>query len=912
MQRFDPEGSSSGKHTITKQTEQQNAHYQFIYSIYDLEVIAIKIGQNHNQLILCTVYIPPNPGDVYLNSLLSYLTHLVTTHEKIVITGDFNFPDINWSSLTGLCSSSNIFCDFIFNHNLTQLVENPTHNRGNVLDLVLTSNADDVYDLCVIRPNQSLPLSDHYMISFKIALSPSHMYAKIPKESHSCCYVFDFPKADIEGIICYLSDSDFSSCFQSNDVEFVWSSIKQLIFNAMHLFIPKVRLKSHQSPKWFTPQIRHHINCLRSMRRRYKSNPTTHLQDQINLAQCNLQEEINSAKSAYETSLIYQFADTNNSKIYKYINSITGQSSIPPTVTLGLCSASSNSEKASLFNSYFHSVFSQSSFEIPSLASLSTSVSTLSEVTISSSEVFEVLSALDTSKAMGVNGIGPLILKKCAHVLFEPIHHLFSLSLSHQSIPVEWRTHFITPIHKSGTRSLVNNYRPISLLCIISKVLERIIYNHITVFVTGSLSSIQFGFLKNRSTVKQLLIFLNSVHQSLNNKVQTDVIYLDFSKAFDSVPHNELLVKLWQIGIRGKLWLWFKSYLSSRRQCVHINNFRSSLLPVISGVPQGSILGPLLFLIYVNDLPLSINSSSLLLFADDTKCLKSIDCLHDCDLLQNDLSLLSDWSLKWKLLFNVSKCVNLTFSLSHDPIVHPYFINDKEILSKDCHKDLGVFIAGDLSWSVHYDHICSRAYKMLGLLRRVFCRANTIIAKKHLFNVLVKSQISYCSEIWRPHLLKDIQTLENIQRRATKFILSDFSSDYKSRLLSLNMLPLMMQFELSDIMFFIKSLKEPSDSFDILKYVTFCSGRTRSATFLKLKLPSVRTNLERHFYFNRLPRLWNSSPPISTVNSLYRIKSDLRKFLWSHFVTNFDPARPCSFHLVCPCSRCSHLPVTQF
>ena len=154
------------------------------------------------------------------------------------------------------------------------------------------------------------------------------------------------------------------------------------------------------------------------------------------------------------------------------------------------------------------------------------------------------------------------------------------------------------------------------------------------------------------------------------------------------------------------------------------------------------------------------------------------DVLLSGDLLQNDLSLLSDWSLKWKLLFNVSKCVNLTFSLSHDPNVHPYFVNDKEILSKDCHKDPGVFIAGDLSWSVHYDHICSRAYKMLGLLRRVFCRANTIIAKKHLFNVLVKSQISYCSEIWHPYLLKDIQTLENIQRRATKFILSDFSSDY--------------------------------------------------------------------------------------------------------------------------------------
>ena len=223
---------------------------------------------------------------------------------------------------------------------------------------------------------------------------------------------------------------------------------------------------------------------------------------------------------------------------------------------------------------------------------------------------------------MGIDGIPPKLLRNCALALLIPIHHLFSTSLEKHVIPHEWKCHSITPIHKSGDKSQVTNYRPISLLCTISKLLERLVYDHLNKFIVHNniISSSQFGFRQSHSTNQQLLLFLHRVHQSLNNKANCDVIYLDFRKAFDSVPHNELLMKLWTIGISGNCWYWIQEYLYGRTQQVSINGCLSSSLPVISGVPQGSILGPLLFLLYVNDLPKQVTYSTPYLFADDTKC----------------------------------------------------------------------------------------------------------------------------------------------------------------------------------------------------------------------------------------------------------------------------------------------------
>ena len=278
--------------------------------------------------------------------------------------------------------------------------------------------------------------------------------------------------------------------------------------------------------------------------------------------------------------------------------------------------------------------------------------------------------------------------------------------------------------------------------------------------------------------------------------------------------------------------------------------------------------------------------------------------------LQDDLVRLLDWSNKWKLHFNISKCALVHFSYG-TPIspASSYCMGDQDIVALDCLRDLGVLISDDLSWSAHYDLLCSRAYKILGLLRRVFNNVFAIAAKKHLYISLVRSQLTYCSVVWRPHLIKDITTLEKIQHRASKYILSDFSSDYKSRLTSINMLPLMMQLELYDILLFIKSLKYPLESFNILDFVSFCSGSSRSAAHLKLQLSPANhsTNRIRHFYFSRLPRLWNYLPTINLEKSVMSIKSDITAFFWSRFQQTFDPSRPCTYHAVCPCARCSSL-----
>ena len=358
-------------------------------------------------------------------------------------------------------------------------------------------------------------------------------------------------------------------------------------------------------------------------------------------------------------------------------------------------SAKNDYDKAKLFNKYFHSIFTQSSFTLPPISEIPSVVSLISDIFIPESDVFSELSLLDTSKTMGIDNMGPKILKFCAPALYLPIHHLFPLSLSSQRLPTEWCTHSITPIFKFGYRASTKNYRPISFLCTISQVLERIIYSKIIPVVFPKFSPYQFGFTKNRSTVHQLLIFLNHVLDSFEIKAQRDVIYLDFKKAFDSVPHNELLLKLWNIGITR---LWFKAYLTSRNQVVSVNKAFSDSLPVLSGVHQSSILGLLLFLIFINDLHQSNRCSSLLLFADDAKCFRMIQ-------LQSDLSRLSNWSNHWKLSFNELKCTLIHFSANSPEFIENFTLNQHQFSVSNSCKVLGVILTSNLDFSDHYTYI---------------------------------------------------------------------------------------------------------------------------------------------------------------------------------------------------------------
>ena len=249
----------------------------------------------------------------------------------------------------------------------------------------------------------------------------------------------------------------------------------------------------------------------------------------------------------------------------------------------------------------------------------------------------------------------------------------------------------------------------------------------------------------------KLLVFLSNV---FTVHYQLDTIYLDISKAFDSICHTYLLQKLSVYNISGNLWLWFKNYLTNRIQFVSINNSYSHLLPVLSGVPQGSILGPLLFILYMNDLPDAIHWSRALLFADDTKCFKYIKSPDDEQFLQNDLQNLASWGVTSHLSFNPSKSIHMSFNQN---ISTSYNIRGNPINTTHSHRDLGVIISDNLNWNIHHDTILAKAYRTLGLVRRTFSSIIPTSAKVKLYTSLVRSQVLYCSPVWRPHLIKDIR-----------------------------------------------------------------------------------------------------------------------------------------------------------
>ena len=379
---------------------------------------------------------------------------------------------------------------------------------------------------------------------------------------------------------------------------------------------------------------------------------------------------------------------------------------------------------------------------------------------------------------MGGDGIPPVVVKHASLAIFEPVHHLFTLCLSQSYLPVEWRNHHITPIPKSGDKSVVSNYRPISLLSCISKVLEKLVYDRVYDFIIQSISISQFGFVRNRSSLQQLLLYSEYLHAAHDRHVQVDALYLDIRKAFDIVPHDRLLQKLRSIGIAGPLWDFFEAYLSSRRHCVVVDGFCFDFLPVTSGVPQGSILGPLLFIVYINDLSLVPISSRSYFYADDTKLCTRVSYSAS---LQADLDHVCQWSDQHQLSFNVAKCSLLHFQNASSSVLSSYTLNGIDIPSSTHCRDLGVNFSTDLSWSLHYKVISQRAYGKLSLLRRTFSSSIPVKVKKLLYLSLVRPHLTYCSPVWRrPHYVKDILSLKRIQRRATEFILNDYFSDYRS------------------------------------------------------------------------------------------------------------------------------------
>ena len=499
--------------------------------------------------------------------------------------------------------------------------------------------------------------------------------------------------------------------------------------------------------------------------------------------------------------------------------------------------------------------------------------------------------------------MSPKVLKACAAAIAAPCCHIFNLSIQQGVVPSKWKASNVVPVFKKGDKQDVSNYRPISLLPILSKVMERYIYNKIYPVLKPLIHSSQHGFSSHRSTATQLTMIQNYIGKVMDDGGQVDCIYLDFSKAFDSVPHRLLLHKIQMFGICGRLHKWLASYLEGRQQRVVINGAESSLLDVVSGVPQGSILGPLLFLLYVNDMPNVVDKDSLTgLFADDAKVCRHIKSLRDCQILQNDLKLLNEWAKKWGMKFNPQKCQCLTFTRKRNPFIFDYSINGVALERVDSVCDLGVHMQSDMTWNKHVDSIVSSANRKWALVRRVIGINGNQKTLTTLYQTLIRSQLEYCSTVWSTASRRNLLLIEGVQRRVTRHILGHDQA-YNVRLQTLGLLPLSYRREISDIMFLSEYIL--TGLLDRSTNVQFISRRGDNYLLNK---PRFRTEAYANSFFVRVVDVWNALPvdgreTILSGTGRGSIRTYLEQFYWKKTAV-IDPTLPCSLISSCRCFTC--------
>ena len=404
-----------------------------------------------------------------------------------------------------------------------------------------------------------------------------------------------------------------------------------------------------------------------------------------------------------------------------------------------------------------------------------------------------------------------------------------------------------------------------------------------TIYIRPSQDA-QFGFRKKRSTTSLLLSAVHDWASNLNNRLTTHCIFIDFAKAFDSVPHQRLLMKLKAYGIDGSMLKWFSSFLTTRQQRVVINGCASDWSPVLSGVPQGSILGPLLFILYINDLP-SVVSSPMKIFADDVAIYCPVISSADCKILQKDLDSISSWCSKWQMRLNPSKCEFLCISNKRSPIQHSYYLNNHLLQCVSSVKYLGVIVDPKLSWNKHVSHVSSKATRTLNLLRRNMYCCNTP-AKRRAFRALVLPILDYASTVWNPHTQKNILALETIQNRGARWVCgsrynchshtwSKSSSDCCSEL----HWPSLSTRRKYLTIVTIYDMLHCHISLSFSNYFTFSNSHTRSHS-LSLLCKQSTINSYRYSFFVNSIFFWNSVPhEILTVSNRSPFKHVLYNFL---------------------------------
>ena len=700
------------------------------------------------------VYVPPSSDiDVY-DAVIKCIQHVSSEicgmDDEVLVLGDFNLPNVDWNeSLDGdyyipFGVTSEIekqFLDGISARGLRQINSIKTKiNR--ILDLIFVSSE---LDCCVIRSNNFIVSEDHHHPSILLKIN-CDIKSMLPIDG---LYGFDFVNADFNKLNHKLDLIDWN-CLDNYIFDFALICFYNLIFDCFLDVIPlKCFSRKSCDHIWYDGDLGKLCNQRnRAWKLFCKSGSECDLACYHNL--CSRFGDIAMLRYSSYISKIELDLKRNPSGFWKYINDKRGSHIYPTETRYGNAVSSDPDSIGNLFCQFFKLSYDNcnnvtNNLHVDNIQSFEYLAGI--NLFINESDVSASIMKCKNKYSYGPDGIPSAVLKGCVNALSLPLSILFNKSLSSCSFPDIWKTSYIIPIYKKGGRGNVCNYRPVARLSSIPKIFEEIITTAISFHVKSVICPEQHGCVSGRSTTTNLLDFVTYYFEKFNSKTQVDCVFTDFSKAFDKLPHSVLLSKLLAIGFGSNFVSWVESYLLGRTCRVLFGDILSTSYKAISGVPQGSHLGPILFILFVNDLPSVFKYSECKIYADDVKIYRSIESLFDSRLLQIDLDAFYDWCLRNGMFLNIDKCKVMNFTRKNSTLIYSYQFNGIMLDNIDKTLDLGVYIDRKPHFGFHIDYIVSRANSVMEF---IYCESRELTDPyciRALFYAILRSILEYACPV---------------------------------------------------------------------------------------------------------------------------------------------------------------------
>jgi hypothetical protein len=820
--------------------------------------------------VVTLVYRSPNSNQENTDKLCELLKNLPEADNHFII-GDFNMTGIDWRNLNA-CNKYKNFVDITCDKSLEQLVNFPTHNKGNTLDLVFSNFPDRILNVENIG---NLGNSDHAMISIDIL---SELKTDPP-----CDDIPDWSNADYGAFEEHILNSNMETNMNGMNTENSWEFFKQVITTGIKNFVPMKKRRINTKPVW----INKHVTRLsRQKRRRFAIYCNDRTEENLKIykkVEKECKKAVRNAKRKFEKKLA---TSTNKKPFNSYLRSKTkSRSGVGPIVHDNRIVTEAK-EMSTILNSYFSSVFVADidGSHVPDPAERAGIIPVLS-LAITKLIIAEKIDDLKNTNSCGPDNIPTPILKKFRDILTGPLAVIFNKSLKSGIVPNDWKLANVTPIYKKGSKGLASNYRPISLTSVLCKLLESIIRDALTAHIDRFklLNQSQHGFLKGKSCTTNLLEFTEKVMNCLDDSTPVDIIYLDFAKAFDKVSRKKLMRKVKNFGIKGDLYTWIENWLTGRKQRVVINGKESDWIEVESGVPQGSVLGPLLFLIFIDDIDEYATLIEILRkFADDTKLGHPVRNDRDREMLQAQLDSIFNWSQTWGMTFNIDKCKVMHVGRTNQN--YEYTMNGQKLQETEYERDVGVMFDNSMKPGMHCRNAARTARAILKQIGQAFHYRDRYTFL-NLYKRYVRVHMEFATPAWNPWQLGDVECLEKVQMKAVSMISGLRSDNYLDKLKELKLLSLTDRRIQADIVQTFKILKgidkvDPSTWF---KLVDPNRPATRATNVHNsLQIDRKRTELANNFFTTRAAKQWNDLPDnIKGLQNLSTFKKKVAEYLAS-------------------------------